>query len=168
MKKSEHNYITKFFENNLKNLKNTWKHIKSIIFMKSLSSYSPSLLTYESETIDNPKRISNIFNNYFSTIGAKIPEKRKHLHKNYSDYLTNENRNSFFLSLTNKEEIGFIISSLDINKSNGPYSIPNKVLKLLKKDISEQFAISLNLSFTIGIQPNISKTSKVILSQKIF
>ena len=77
MKKSKHNYITKFFENNLKNLKNTWKHIKGIIFMKSLPSYSPSLLTYESETIDNPKRMSNIFNNYFSTIGAKIPEKRK-------------------------------------------------------------------------------------------
>ena len=35
MKKSKQNYFTKFFENNLKNLKNTWKGIKSKISMKA-------------------------------------------------------------------------------------------------------------------------------------
>ena len=57
MKKSKQNYFTKFFENNLKNLKNTWKRIKSITSMKSYSLYFPMILTYLSETIDNPKRI---------------------------------------------------------------------------------------------------------------
>ena len=36
MKKSKQNYFTKFLENNLKNLKNTWKGIKSIISVKTL------------------------------------------------------------------------------------------------------------------------------------
>ena len=31
LKKSKRNYFTKFFENNLKNLKNTWEGIKSVI-----------------------------------------------------------------------------------------------------------------------------------------
>ena len=33
--------------------------------MKSSSPYFPTFLTYQSETIDNQKRISDIFNNYF-------------------------------------------------------------------------------------------------------
>ena len=86
MKKSKQNYFTKFFENNLKNLKNTWKRIKSITSMKSYSLYFPMILTYLSETIDNPKRISYIFKNYFSTIGEKTQEKIKQSHKNYSDF----------------------------------------------------------------------------------
>ena len=101
MKKGKQNYFTKFFENNLKNLKNTWKGIKSIISMKNSSSNSPTLLTYQNENIDNPERIANIFNNYFSTIGEKTHAKIKHSHK-YTDYLTNENPEMFFLSSTNK------------------------------------------------------------------
>ena len=44
MKNSKRNYFTKFFENNLRNLKNTWKRIKSILFIKSFTSNSPMLL----------------------------------------------------------------------------------------------------------------------------
>ena len=61
MKKSKQNYFTKFFENNLKNLKNTWKGIKSIISMKISFSNSPTLLTFQNENTDNPERIANIF-----------------------------------------------------------------------------------------------------------
>ena len=80
--------------------------------------------------------------------------KIKHSHKKYTDYLTNENLDTFFLSPTKKEEIIFIIlSSLDINKSSGPYSIPSKVLNMFKYDISEQLADFFNLSFTTGNFP---------------
>ena len=80
MKKSKQNYFTKFFENNLNNLKNTWKGIKSIISMKSSFSNSPTLLTFQNENIDNPERIANIFNDYFSTICEKTQAKIKHSH----------------------------------------------------------------------------------------
>ena len=64
----------------------------------------------------------------------------KYSHRNYTDYLTNRNPESYFLSPTSKEEIKFVLSSLDINKSTGPYSIPSKVLNILKSDIFEQLA----------------------------
>ena len=54
------------FESNLTNIKNTWKGIKSIISMRSSSLITLTLLTFQNETIDNLKRIANIFNNYFS------------------------------------------------------------------------------------------------------
>ena len=37
--------------------------------MKSFSSNSPILLTYQNDNIDNSERIANISNNYFRTIG---------------------------------------------------------------------------------------------------
>ena len=123
MKNSKRNYFIKFFENNLKNLKSTWKGIKSIISIKSSCSNSPMLLTYtyQNDSIDNPERIANTFNNYISTIGEKTQAKINHSHKNYTDYLTNENPDSFFLSPTNKEEIKIILSSLDIKKPTGKF-----------------------------------------------
>ena len=129
--------------------------MKSIISIRSSSSITPTLLTFQNETIDNPKRIANIFNNYFSTIGEKTQAKIKCPHKNYTDFLTDENPNSFFLSPTDKEEIKQILSSLDISKETSPYSIPTKVLKLLKNDISDQLADLFNLSFTTGSFPTI-------------
>ena len=71
IKKSKQNYFTKFFEDNLENLKNTWKGIKSITSMKSSFSNTPTLLNFQNVNINNPERIANIFKNYFSTIGEK-------------------------------------------------------------------------------------------------
>ena len=81
-----------------------------------------------------------------------------YVNKKYTDYLTNEIPDSFFLSPTNKEEIKFILSSLDISKSTGPYSIPKKVLNMLKNEISQQLADLFNLSFTTGTFPTLIKT----------
>ena len=69
MKRSKQNYYSKYFESNLTNIKNTWKSIKSLISMRCSSLITPTLLTFQNETIDNPKRVANIFNNYFTTIG---------------------------------------------------------------------------------------------------
>ena len=53
--------------------------------MKSSSSDSPTLLTYQNENINNSERIVNFFNNYFSIIGEKTQAKTKHSHKKYTD-----------------------------------------------------------------------------------
>ena len=41
MKKSKQNYFAKYFESNIKNLKNEWKAIKSIISLKILPHAHP-------------------------------------------------------------------------------------------------------------------------------
>ena len=62
--------------------------------MKNSYSNSPTLFRQNDKT-DNPERIANVFNNYFSTIGEKTQTKIKHSHKNYIDYFTNENSDLF-------------------------------------------------------------------------
>ena len=70
-KRSEQKYYVKHFESNLNKIKNTWNGIKSATSMRSSWSITPTLLTFQNETIDNPKKIANIFNKYFSTISKK-------------------------------------------------------------------------------------------------
>ena len=55
-----------------------------------------------------------------------------------------------------------MISSLNSNKTTGPFSIAMKILKLSKKDISSQLNDIFNLSVTTGVFPTNLKTAKVI------
>ena len=72
------------------------------------------------------------------------------------------NDSSFFISPTDKTEILTCISSLEHNKGSGPFSIPVKILQLLKHDISEPISQLINLSFSTGCFPSNLKIAKVI------
>ena len=72
MKKSKQKYYIKYFESNLTNIKNTWKGIKSTISIKSSSSITPTLLTFQNKTIDNPRKLQ-IFSTIISVLSAKRP-----------------------------------------------------------------------------------------------
>ena len=79
--------------------------------------------------------------------------------KHFSDFLINRSNISIFISLTDKTEIENIISLLDSNKSAGLNSIPTKVLKVLKNDISSQLSEIFNISFSSVVFPSIPKTA---------
>ena len=83
MKRTKQNYSSKYFESNLTDIKNTWKRIKSIIFMRSSSSITPTLLNFRNETIDNPKKIQT-----FSTIISVLLAKRPKLKENIQRKIT--------------------------------------------------------------------------------
>ena len=144
------------------------RHQKYNIYEK-LFLNTPTFLTFQNENIDNPERIANIFNNYFSTIGEKTQAKTKHSHKRYTGYLTSENPETFFLLPTNKEEIKYILSSLDINKSTGPYSISSKIFEqiadlfnlLLQQAPSQLFWKLLKLS--LSIKKTLNQISQIIV-----
>ena len=106
--------------------------------------------------------ISNIFNNYFSSIASKTKLNVSFSHKHFPDFLKNRSSISFFISPSDKTEIENVTSSLDSNKSVGPNSIPTKILKLLKNDILSQLSEMFNISFSSGVFPSILKIAKVI------
>ena len=93
IKKSKQNYFIKHFETNIKNLKNTWKEIKSIISLKNSASSSPNLINFNNELTSDPLKIANVFNNYFSSVGEKTQSKTRFSNKNYTNYLHGENFN---------------------------------------------------------------------------
>ena len=162
LKKSKQIYYTKYFESNWNNIRNTWKGIKPIISIKNIITTIAYSIEFNNRTITDPTTMSNVFNNYFTSIAEKTKSNIKFSPKHYIDYLSSTNTTTFFLTPTDKNEIAFIISSLDSHKSCGPNSIPMKILKLLKNDISQQLSDVFNLSFLTGQFPSVLKIAKVI------
>ena len=60
----------------------------------------------------------------------------------------------------------FLISYLDSHKSSDPNSIPGKILKLLKNNISRQLSDIFNMSFMNGHFPSVLKIATMISIHK--
>ena len=90
----------------------------------------PHSIEFNNRIITDPAAMSNVFNNYFTSVAKKTNSNIKFSPKHYTDYLSYTNINNFFSTPTDKNEISFIIYSLDSHKSSGPNSIPLKILKL--------------------------------------
>ena len=100
MKKSKQAYYDKYFEKSWNN-KNTWKGIKSLIFLKIVAYDVPTVLSLDNgKTITNPYDIVNTCDNYFASIAETTKKRTKYSHKHFSDYLSNENNNTIFLQPT--------------------------------------------------------------------
>ena len=89
LKQSKASYLSHYSESNWNSIKNTWKDIKSIITIKDFSGDIPKSLSVDGATISNPLAISNIFNNYFSSIAGKTKLNISFSHKHFSDFLKN-------------------------------------------------------------------------------
>ena len=70
--------------------------------------------------------------------------------------------NRFYLTNTTPEEIEEIIENLNSNKATGPYSIPIKMMKLLKLLINVPLNLLFNCSFETGVVLDTLKISRVI------
>ena len=96
-------YYTKYFEGNWSNIRNTWKGIKIIIFIKNITTTNPHSIEFNNRAITDPTAMSNVFNNYFISMTEKTKSNIKFSPKHYTDYLSNTNPNTFFLKPTDKK-----------------------------------------------------------------
>ena len=82
MKTSKQACYDKYFERDWNNSKNTWKGIKSLIYLKIIASSVPNVLYLDNgDTITNSYDIANTFNNYFASIAATT-KKAQNIHIN--------------------------------------------------------------------------------------
>ena len=158
LKRAKEKYFTKFFNKYIKNITKTWIRIKSLVSMKHKNNDTPSIIRNDKKYINDPITIANTFNNFFTSIAETVQSKNKC----FRNFLSTKNNDSFIITAANKEEICKVISSLNINKSCGPNSIPTKILYLVQDQISKHLATICNLSFSTGIFSTILKTAKVI------
>ena len=76
--------------------------------------------------------------------------------------MVKSNAKTFFLSPATLEEVLNELNTFNLIKANGPNSIPVKILKDMKSEISVPLSTITNLSFNIGIFPSCLKLAKVI------
>ena len=74
MKKSKQvYYYHKYFERNWNNIKSTWKGIKALISLKTVTFHVPTILSIDNgDIITNPYDIVNTSNNYFASIAETM------------------------------------------------------------------------------------------------
>ena len=168
---SKKSYFHSYFEKNKLKSAEVWKGIRSLVNIKASKSFSIILLNENNNLISDPKIISNVFNDYFSSIGPKIERKIPIVSGSFKEYfeikdvsgksLINPSNASFFLSSIVPAEIEKLIDALDIKKSTGPNSIPVFILKILKPFFASWLSKLVKLSFTGGIFPDILKIAKI-------
>ena len=98
LKRSKRSYFRKFFNDNLNNLKNTWKGIKNLISLKNVSHSSPSSIYYNNKTVTSPFEIANAFNSCFSNIALDIQSSFKYSAGEFHQFLPLLNK--IFFSVT--------------------------------------------------------------------
>ena len=162
-RKSKEEYYKKYFERNNKNAKKIWNGIKEIINIKQKSSSLPTSLKNKDKILTDQKEIADHFNSYFSGIAENILKKRKHEgNHSYQEYLKNPLPNSHIFFDCDPTEVECLISTMELNKKSGPYSIPINVLHMLKNDISIPLSKIFNLSMRTGTHPDCLKLAMVI------
>ena len=115
-RQSKNLYYQKYFTENTKDIKSTWKGIKSIININSRSKITPTSLIVDNKVNTDPIVIANKFNHYFSSIASNLQGQIYHKEQDFT-HLKNRNSTNFFVNPTDKYEIIDIINSLSKNKA---------------------------------------------------
>ena len=97
----------------------------------------------------DPETISNEFNTFFTTEPVRITKRIYQTEASYTNFMGPSNQKSFFLAPVTSDEIKETILKLNINKSNGPHSIPSQILKIVINEISDILASIFNMSWVI-------------------
>ena len=141
MKKRKQNYYVQFYKYNWNILRNIWRGTRSLIAIKHSSTSNMHMLSLKNSSVTDPSHIVNIFNDYFSSVSEQIKSISNFWINHFKIFLINPKNSP---PAADAHEVN-LISSQNSDKSTGPDSLPTKVLKLLKKEISTYTADIFNL-----------------------
>ena len=146
------------------NTKKLWETMNSAVNKMSDKSSVINELTVGGIKITKPNEIADTLGNYFASVGENYAHKIPKPKWDVNDYvkLIHENVNSLYFCPTDYMEVDKIIAKLPNKASSGYDKINNKLLKLLKDEISKPLSDLLNKSLVQGIFPLNMKLSEVV------
>ena len=155
-------HYQKFFETNTLNLRKTWEGIREVINIRKKKGQTINTLNSDKGIINKDRKISEKFSKRFSNIAKTIEKEIPTAKNNFTDYLKNPIKKSFFINLTAADKVDTQIKCLKNNKASGPNSIPTGIFKNFRKSLSVQLDEIINLSFNKGKFPTPPKSANVI------
>ena len=162
LKISKKTYYNEYFQKYSKDGKMLWNGIKTIVNYKLKKKQNINEITVNDTSITDSKTIAEEFNKYFSLVGPNLESNIPIVDKIPHDYLIRPSKDSFYIFPVTKDEVEKEIACLKNNKSTGPYSVPIKLLKLIKYIISKPLEQIFNLCFAKGVVPDNMKIANVI------
>ena len=108
-------------------------------------------ISVDGKDLKETKQIANAFNNFFvnaaNTVNKDIPP----TFKSPNDYLKIPTPNHYFYIQSQNLKLRTLLNS---SKASGPFSIPTKLLKLLRSIVSDPISLLINDSFLRGQFPD--------------
>lgn len=168
IKKAEISYHAEILRKNVNSIKNTWKHLNTLISCKkSHSKHFIDKIIMNGKVYRENIDISNAMNDHFCKIGetlqSNLPECEN---DSFKKYLPPGVVNSFVLSHASINDIIREIKLLDPKKSSGPDGIGPKIIKLCPDIFAENLLKIFNRSIDLGEYPSDMKIAKVIALYK--
>jgi len=154
---SKRNYYEKYL-NTDQNNKKLWKHINSL--KNGCTKTEIPEIEFKDQIINEPKIISETFNNYFNSIGHNISQNCTL--QSFKSYLPKKNFAFIKFNSISFEEILDKIDSLKNQLSSGPDVISNKIIKENKLIFSKILSFLISISLQKGYYPSCLKLSKII------
>ena len=163
-RQSKQLYYYAYFNENLRNMKNTWAGINLLInrTKKNSKPISSILSTDSNKYTNDPTKISDVLNIHFSSVSRKLASIIPPTTCHFTEYLSGNYCESFFFIPVTDLEIENEIVSISPNKAHGLYSCPTRILCFAKHILSKPLAEIMNMSVTMGQYPTKLKHAKVI------
>ena len=161
---SKEMYFHKEFDEKKNNCRKMWKTINSLLYKKSADANSPpNNININGKICGNQLAMAEHFNYLFRTIGKRLVGKMENSSsQSLTRYLTDRDSSSIFLEPVDEREIISTVNLLPMKKSVGHDNIPVTFIKLVVKIIAPFLIKIINVSFELGMFPNILKIAKVI------
>ena len=162
---SKRKYYQQQIRNTKSNTKKLWKTVNSIINLKHTNPKSKINISTDSNVIINdPQKVSNLLNSYFTSIGTELSNKISEPTDKSLTPLTSVTtvRNSMFLNPLTEAEILTYISLLDSSKSTASSCSPTKFIKMSSNVIAPILTKIFNKCIHEGVFPNSLKRAEII------
>ena len=131
IKNSKKNYYSTYFEACKSNMTKTWKGINEITSIRPNSPLKLiNQINHNNILIDDPKLISNTFNDFFINVGTNTDKSIPFAFESPTSYLKHRVNSNFTILHTSIAEVMTLILQLDDSKAPGPTDIPNNILKI--------------------------------------
>lgn len=156
-------YYERTFFNCQKDVKNTWKHINSILNRnRNPPSSLPDKLNYNGGELKKKQDIINSFNDHFSKVGKKVADSlNASPNLSFEKYLSRNITHSFDFQPVTEETVKNCINELAPKNSAAEDGISSKILKCIVDEISHPLATIINQCFITGTFPDCLKTARV-------
>ena len=113
--------------------------------------------------MNNPKQITEAFNNFFTNIGNNLAQSLESSDENaYKNYLGNPIQETLNLTETNPDETQKLIERINPKKSTGSDDLPGKFLIISAPIVAGPISKLFNLAISTGEYPNVLKIAKVL------
>ena len=161
LRNAKKNYYSSKIADQKHNPKKAWKSINELIGKQNKQSKVNEIKLGEN-ILNNPRDISEGFNNYFSNIGPDLASQIQTSTSNFETYVKKATSKFAAFQHTTVDNVYQLLSGLSSNKATGIEKISCKMIKIAAPAIADFLTYIFNQAITLSSFPDEWKIARVI------